>query len=122
MLDDTNNIASQIDVDAIARVAEDDVAAGESASGFGLSKKNARLWQTVTQELRNKLGRPVRPEDFVAYSKTKVGYTRIGHLFPARVVGVDDAYDDPHRGPMKFRVQMKNPDIRSMTDRELERS
>lgn len=77
MLHDTqNNIAAAIDVEALAREGE----IPPEIVGRGMSKKDAKVWLKVTEILRRKLDRPVKPADYVAFAKTKQGVS-IKHLF-----------------------------------------
>jgi hypothetical protein len=65
MLDDNRDGNDALD--EAAQIAEDALPAEIVAKG--MSKAHANAWLRVTDKLYSKLGRPVRPSDFVAFAK-----------------------------------------------------
>jgi hypothetical protein len=77
MLNDENK-ATVADVTALAAIDENSTPAEIRSSG--MSKADARAWLAATVLLHARLGRPVRPADFVAFAQTTEGKP-IRHMF-----------------------------------------
>ena len=77
MLNDENK-TTVADVEALATIDENSTPAEIKSSG--MAKADARAWLAATVLLHSRLGRPVRPTDYVAFAKTAEGAS-INHLF-----------------------------------------
>lgn len=69
MLNDEGGSGNAPKIDALALSDENQLAV--EVVGRGISRKDATMWLRVTEKLRNELGRPVKPSDYVEFAKKR---------------------------------------------------